>query len=232
MVFYECSQVFFRFFGKVEKVLWKIRLSFIVFLFFEGGSCFWLRIFWPMKSLFNITSEPIVLLLGFASFSRVYCLSNISNLRKWKVPFEKLTAEKNILSGRETWELSLFSADWKFRYFTLVVFYIFATILLTKLKNDSATGAFRGETFFWDVSAFLANLTPLMRENECQKTFGEVHGVSAFFFHAFDNAKTGVGYTCWCENFLNANERVWKAGILLKINKCSQTNSQSVPLLQ
>ena len=43
---------------------------------------------WPIKSVFVVTTQPIVLLLGFASFFRVNSLSNIINLRTRQVLFK------------------------------------------------------------------------------------------------------------------------------------------------
>ena len=52
-----------------------------------------------------------------------------------------------------------------------------------------------------NVSAFLANSTPVIRRNECQKTFGESPRRVCTTIHAFDITNPGIGYTRSCENF-------------------------------
>ena len=69
---------------------------------------------------------------------------------------------------------------------------------------------FREDNFLSEkekVFAFLANSTPLIWRNECQKTFGEEPRIVSNAIHIFDILNTGRGYTCRCENFFNANER-------------------------
>ena len=71
-----------------------------------------------MKDLINITTQPIVLLLGFASYLRVYALDNILNLRKRQVLFKKPTfRKKSTFSDQETWELSPFLGRFKVQLF-------------------------------------------------------------------------------------------------------------------
>ena len=105
-LFYEYSKAFFICFWQRLQPLLKKKESLIVFFFFGGGSNFWQRKFWPNKSVFIITTQPIVLLLDFASIFRVNLPIFIINLRKWQVLFKKPTFwEKANLSEQETWEL-------------------------------------------------------------------------------------------------------------------------------
>ena len=58
---------------------------------------------------------------------------------------------------------------------------------------------FREETFFEEeekVSACGASLTPVMRTNECQKTFGEGPRNVSTTIHAFGITNIGIGFTC------------------------------------
>ena len=119
----------FSFLGKFQHLSWKIRLCFIVF-FFEGGSCFWQRHFWPIKSALITTTKPIAQLLGFTRYIRVYSLSNIVYLRKRKVLFKKklLVKEMPFFLTKKFVECLSSRADWKFLWFTLVISTIFAII--------------------------------------------------------------------------------------------------------
>ena len=92
--------------------LLKKRESLNVFFFFGGGSSFWRRKFLPNKSVFIITTQPIVFLLDFASIFRVNLRIIIISLRKWQVLFKKPAFwEKANISDQETWELFLFFAQ-------------------------------------------------------------------------------------------------------------------------
>ena len=105
---------FFLFFWQGWDILWKKQAVFYCFFSFEGGPWFWQRKLWPIKSVFIITTQPIVLLLGSTSNFGVYSLSNIIKLRKPQVLFKKPTFEiKAILCNQETWELSPFLGKFK-----------------------------------------------------------------------------------------------------------------------
>ena len=82
---------FFR--QSLEQFL-KNKEVFRCFFFFEGGTCIWQKKFWPIKYLIIITTQPIVFLLGFASYFGDYSLNNIINLRNRQVLFKKLASEK------------------------------------------------------------------------------------------------------------------------------------------
>ena len=67
---------------------------------------------WLIEYLINIRTQPIVLLLGFASYISVYCLKITTNLRKRQVLIENLLSRKKaILSDQETRELFLCSGQ-------------------------------------------------------------------------------------------------------------------------
>ena len=101
----------------------------LFFFFFEGGSCFRQRKFWPTKSLFIITTQPIVVLLGFASYFGFYSLSNIIKIKQRQDLFNKPTSEgKPFFPTKKLWNCLPFWADLKFPSFTSVVFQKFTII--------------------------------------------------------------------------------------------------------
>ena len=125
-------------------------------------------------------------------------------LRKRQVLFEKPTFEKKpIPSNQESWDLSPFLGSFKVPLF-------YTRIRIQQGSKFLQQSFFREEIFFQEkekVSAFLANSTPVIRTNECQKTFGQGPRSVCNTIHAFDNTNTGIDYTCRCEKIFNGNER-------------------------
>ena len=202
---------FFRFLRQNLEQFIKNQAVFHCCFVFERGSCFRQRRFWPIKHLINITTQPIVLLLGFAIYFTVHSLKKIINLRKQQVLFKKRFFEKKaILSDQKTWQQSPFSGRYK-----TPLFYTRSLLNIryhTFKKVDECfcnSSFFVKKNFFKEeekILAFLANSTPVIRRNECQKTFGE--GPRSVFstIHAFDITNTGISYTCRWEKFFNCNE--------------------------
>ena len=123
--------------------------------------------------------------------------------------FETPSCEKKaILFYQETFELSPFWADLKLRCFKLVVFWMFAIIHSTGLRNDLATVAFSQRNFFRQkkFQPFLVIRLLESGEMNARRRFGE--GPRNFYntIHAFDITDTGISNTRRCEKNFNAAE--------------------------
>ena len=129
------------------------------------------------KSLLRKTTEPIVQLLSFASLFRVYCRNNTLSSGKEKVLFNNVLSEKShCFRPTNLVVVPLFD---RIESFVDSHSYSLNCLLSSSLQCRELIlqhFLFLGKNFFEGnrrVSDFLANWTPVIRINECPKTFEE-----------------------------------------------------------
>ena len=173
------------------------KIGSLSLFFFRRIVMFLTKKFWPFKFVFIITTQAIVLLLGFANCFGVYSINIILNLRNRQVPFKKPTFEKNaVLSDQETLELSPFLG-----WFKVPLFYNRSLLNVRHHPSNEVEEWFCNRSFFVKnifkekekVSAFLANSTSVIQRNECQKTFTASQRNDCITIHAFDKTNTSIG---------------------------------------